>query len=131
MRINNRIYVPNVDGLRKKLLREHHQSRHSIHPGVAKMYQDLKKLYWWRGMKRDVSIFVSRCVTCQQVKADHQKTPGLLQPLEILDWKWEQVSLDFIDGLPRSRRGNESIWVIVDRLPSPLTLFRSNLPVQL
>ena len=55
-------------------------------------------------------------MTCQQVKADHQKTPGLLQPLEIPNWKWEQVSMDFIDGLPRTRRGNESIWVIVDRL---------------
>lgn len=67
-------------------------------------------------MKRDVSIFVSRCATCQQVKADHQKTPGLLQPLEIPNWKWEQVSMDFIDRLPRSRKGNESIRVIVDRL---------------
>ena len=67
-------------------------------------------------MRRDISIFVSRCAICQQVKADHQKTPGLLQPLEIPNWKWEQVSMDFIDGLPRARRGNESILVMVDRL---------------
>ena len=83
LRINNRICVPNVDGLRQELLRENHQSRLSIHPGVTKMYQDMKKLYWWKGMKRDISIFVNRCATCQQVKADHQKTPGLLHPLEI------------------------------------------------
>ena len=53
--------------------------------------------------KRDISIFVSRCATCQQVKADHQKNPSLLQPLEIPNWEWEQVSMDFIDGLPRTR----------------------------
>mgnify|MGYP003362513765 FL=1 len=114
--INCRICVSNVDGLRQELLQENHRSRLSIHPGVSKMYQDMKKLYWWKGMKRDISIFVSRCATCQQVKADHQKTPGLLQPLEIPNWKWEQVSMDFIDGLPRTRKGNESIRVIVDRL---------------
>lgn len=67
-------------------------------------------------MKRDISIHVRRCATRQRVKADHQKTEGLLQPLEIPSWKWEQISLDFIDGLPRTQKGNESIWVIVDRL---------------
>ena len=67
-------------------------------------------------MKRDISIFVSRYATNQQVKADHQKTAGLLQPPEIPIWKWEQISMDFIDGLAKTRKGNESIWVIVDRL---------------
>jgi len=67
-------------------------------------------------MKRDISIHISRRTTCQQVKADHRKTVGLLQPLEVPTWKWEQISMDFIDGLPRTRKGNESIWVIVDRL---------------
>ena len=69
------------------------------------MYHDMKKLYWWSGMKRDISLYVSRCATCQQVKADHQKVVGLLQPLEIPKWKWEQVSMDFIDGLLRIKRG--------------------------
>ena len=67
-------------------------------------------------MKGDISLYVSRSANCQQVKADHQKTAGLLQPLEIPNWKWDQISMDFIDGLPRTRRGNERIWVIVDRL---------------
>ena len=116
LRINGRICVPNVDGLRQEILKENHQSRLSIHPGVNKMFQDMKKHYWWKGMKRDISIFVSRCATCQQVKADHQKIAGLLQPLEIPTGKWNQISMDFIDGLPRTRKGNESIWVIVDRL---------------
>lgn len=66
-------------------------------------------------MKRDISTYVSRCTTCQQVKADHRKTAGLLQPLEIPNWKRDQISMDFINGLPRTRRGYESIWVIVDR----------------
>lgn len=78
LRINNRICVPDVDGLRQEVLKENHRSRLSIHPGVTKMYQNMKKLYWWSGMKRDVSIYMSRCTTCQQVKDDHQKTAGFL-----------------------------------------------------
>ena len=80
------------------------------------MFQNMKRLYWWSGMKRDISTYVSRCTTCQQVKADHRKTAGLLQPLEIPNWKWDQISMDFIDGLPRSRNRHDSIWVIVDWL---------------
>jgi len=67
-------------------------------------------------MKREIAAFVSRCMTCQLVKAEHQRPPGLLQPLEIPEWKWEHITMDFISGLPRTRKGNNSIWVIVDRL---------------
>jgi hypothetical protein len=67
-------------------------------------------------MKKDVEDFIARCLVCQQVKIDHQRTPGELQPLPVPEWKWESVSMDFVVGLPRSRRGNDSIWVIVDRL---------------
>jgi hypothetical protein len=67
-------------------------------------------------MKRDVAQFVSRCLTCQQVKAEHQRTAGLLQPLPIPEWKWEKIAMDFVSGLPRSSRGRDAIWVIVDRL---------------
>ena len=59
---------------------------------------------------------VKRCLNCQQVKAEHQKPSGLLQPLDVPVWKWDSISMDFIDELPRSNIGNESIWVIVDRL---------------
>lgn len=72
--INGRICVPNVDGLRQEILRENHHSKLAIHPGVTKMYQNMKKAYWWSGMKRDISVYVSRCATCQKVKANHQKT---------------------------------------------------------
>ena len=67
-------------------------------------------------MKRDISIYVSRCATCQQIKSDQMKVAGLLQPLEVPKWKWDQVSMDFIDRLPRTKKGIEAIWVIVDRL---------------
>ncbi|KAL0549241.1 hypothetical protein IC582_013722 [Cucumis melo] len=77
---------------------------------------DLKRVYWWRNMKREVAEFVSRCLVCQQVKAPRQKPAGLLQPLSIPEWKWENVSMDFITGLPRTLRGFTVIWVVVDRL---------------
>ena len=67
-------------------------------------------------MKRDVVDFVSKCLTCQQIKAEHQRPAGLLQPLEIPEWKWEQVTMDFVSGLPKTVRGCDSIWVIIDRL---------------
>ncbi|KAL0541789.1 hypothetical protein IC582_021849 [Cucumis melo] len=82
----------------------------------TKMYQDLKRVYWWRNMKREVAEFVSKCLVCQQVKAPRQKPAGLLQPLSIPEWKWENVSMDFITGLPRTLRGFTVIWVVVDRL---------------
>ena len=115
LRLHGRICVPSIPELIREVLDEGHKSKLCIHPGVSKMYQDLKRTFWWRSMKRDISIYVSRCPTCQQVKSDQQKLAGLLQPLEVPDWKWDQVSMDFIDGLPRTRKGNDSIWVIVDR----------------
>ena len=116
LRYGGRLCVPDVPELKKEILDESHRSRFTIHPGGTKMYRDLKRSFWWDGMKRDVGEYVARCFTCQQVKAEHQRPSGLLQPLEIPTWKWESISMDFVDGLPRSRRGNESIWVIVDRL---------------
>ena len=80
------------------------------------MYKDLQLLYWWPGMKKDIRRFVSECLTCQLVKAEHQRPAGLLKPLPIPEWKWENVTMDFVTGLPRSARGSNAIWVIVDRL---------------
>ena len=67
-------------------------------------------------MKRHVGDFVRRCLTCQQVKAEHQKPTGLLQPLEVAEWKWENVTMDFVTNLPRTPQGHDTVWVIVDRL---------------
>ena len=78
------------------------------------MYHDMKRAFYWEGQKRDVGEYVWKCITCQHVKAEHQKPSGLFQPLDIPEWKWECVSMDFMDGLPHSRNGNDSIWVVVD-----------------
>ncbi|MCQ7926324.1 hypothetical protein NP234_24385, partial [Salmonella enterica] len=77
---------------------------------------DLRKSFWWQGMKRDVAKHVEKCLTCQQIKAEHQKPAGELQPLPIPEWKWEEIAMDFILGLPKTSRGYDSIWVVVDLL---------------
>ncbi|KAJ0614604.1 putative nucleotidyltransferase, Ribonuclease H [Helianthus annuus] len=111
-----RIWVPLFGDLRKVIFDEAHKSRYSIHPRADKMYQDLKDYYWWPRMKGDVAVYVSKCLTCAKVKAEYQKPSGLLQQPEIPKWKWEQISMDFITKLPRTLRGHDTIWVIVDRL---------------
>jgi len=80
------------------------------------MYRDLKQMFWWPGLKKEVADYVSKCLTCQKMKVEHQKLSGTLQPLEIPQWKWEQISMDFVTGLPRTSTGHDAIWVIVDRL---------------
>ena len=79
------------------------------------MYQDLKRSFWWNDMKKDAAEFVSRCLTCQKVKAEHQRPSGLMQKIDIPQWKWEAIMIDFVVGLPKSVRGNDSIWVIIDK----------------
>ncbi|KAL0549215.1 hypothetical protein IC582_013696 [Cucumis melo] len=111
-----RLCVSSDSAVKTELLSEAHSSPFSMHPGSTKMYQDLKRVYWWRNLKREVAEFVSRCLVCQQVKAPRQKPAGLLQPLSIPEWKWENVSMDFITGLPRTLRGFTVIWVVVDKL---------------
>jgi ribonuclease HI len=111
-----RLCVPKQGHFRKTILDEAHNSAYSIHPGTTKMYLDLKERYWWNGMKSDIARFVSHCDVCRRIKAEHQKPSGLLQPLPIPVWKWDEVSMDFIIGLPKTRNGHNSVWVIVDRL---------------
>jgi hypothetical protein len=112
----NRICVPDIDSLRETILKEAHDSVYSIHPGSTKMYQDLKQKYWWYGLKKDVASHVALCDVCQRMKAEHQRLAGLLHPLKIPKWKWEEIGMDFIVGLPHTSAGYDSIWVIVDRL---------------
>ena len=80
------------------------------------MYRDLRKVYWWNGMKRDIAYFVSKCITCQQVKVEHQKPEGMTQEIDIPTWNWDVINMDFIAGLPRIHRQHDSIRVIVDRM---------------
>ncbi|RVW32511.1 Transposon Ty3-G Gag-Pol polyprotein [Vitis vinifera] len=116
LRFGTRLCVPNDEDLRRELLEEAHCSKFAIHPGGTKMYKDLRQNYWWSGMKRDIAQFVAQCLVCQQVKAEHQRPAGSLQPLAIPEWKWEHITMDFVIGLPRTLGGNNAIWVIVDRL---------------
>ncbi|KAL8108994.1 hypothetical protein AgCh_025188 [Apium graveolens] len=111
-----RVWIPNVTELKNEVLQEAHNSRFSIHPGSTKMYQDLKRNFWWPGMKKDIANWVSKCHVCQTVKAEHQRPSGLLQPLEIPQWKWEDIAMDFVVGLPKTRANHDAIWVIIDRL---------------
>ncbi|XP_070037212.1 uncharacterized protein [Nicotiana tomentosiformis] len=83
LRMQGMLCVPNVDGLRELILQEAHSSRYSIHPGVAKLYQDLRQHYWWRRMKKDIVKYVAWYLNCQQVKYECQRPDGLLKKLEI------------------------------------------------
>nr|CAH66095.1 OSIGBa0114I04.2 [Oryza sativa] len=114
--LDERICVPDNKDLKDAILKEAHDTLYSIHPGSTKMYQDLKGRFWWASMKREIAEYVAVCDVCQRVKAEHQKPAGLLQPLKIPEWKWEEIGMDFITGLPRTSSGHDSIWVIVDRL---------------
>jgi hypothetical protein len=93
---------------------EAHDSAYSIHPGSTKMYQDLKSRYWWYGIKRAIAKYVALCDNCQRVKAERQRATRLLQPLKTPQWKWEEISMDFIIGLPTTQSNNDYIWVIID-----------------
>ncbi|KAL6322441.1 hypothetical protein AAG906_008096 [Vitis piasezkii] len=99
--------------LRRELLEEAHCSKFAIHLGGTKMYRDLKQNYWWPGMKRDIARFVAQYLVCQQVKAEHQRPVGSLQPLFIPEWKGEHITMDFVTGLPRTLRASLYIKEIV------------------
>jgi hypothetical protein len=116
VRYKDRLVVPSNDELKRKILNEAHHSKLSIHPSGNKMYHDLRHLYWWFNMKQDITQYVVECETCGRVKADHMYTLGYLQPFPIPVWKWEDISMDFVVGLPHTSKGYDVIWVIVDRL---------------
>nr|GEU71875.1 putative reverse transcriptase domain-containing protein [Tanacetum cinerariifolium] len=97
-------------GLKAKILEA------QVHPGADKVYYNLRDLYWWPGMKRDIDEYVSKCLTCSKIKAEHQKPSGLLQQPEIPEWKWEKIMMDLVTKFPKSSSGHDAIWVVVDRL---------------
>jgi hypothetical protein len=96
---DDRLVVPKDRELKNKLMDEAHLSRLSIHPRSSKMYQELRPRYWWTKMKKEIAAYVARCDTCFRVKALHMRPMGLLQPLSVPDWKWDDISMDFITGL--------------------------------
>ncbi|GJZ06960.1 putative reverse transcriptase domain-containing protein, partial [Tanacetum coccineum] len=100
--LHGRSWLPCYGDLRSVIMHESHKSKYSIHPGSEKMYQDVKKLYWWPNMKADIATYVSKCLTCARVKAEHQRPSGLLVQPEIPEWKWDNITMDFITKLPKS-----------------------------
>ena len=111
-----RMCVPEYGEMKRNIMEEAPSSAYAMHPGNTKMYRTLKEHYWWNGIKKDIASFVSRCLTCQQVKAEHQRPIWKIQLLPILVWKWEKITMDFVTGLPRTQRQHDVIWVIVNRL---------------
>nr|GEV97281.1 putative reverse transcriptase domain-containing protein [Tanacetum cinerariifolium] len=124
--LNGRSWIPCRGNLRELIMHESHKSKYSIQPRSDKMYQDLKKLYWWPNMKADIATNVSKCLTCAKVKAECQKPFGLLVQPVIPVWKWENITMDFFTKLPKTSTGQDTIWVIVVRL----TKFAHFLPIK-
>ncbi|GKE21924.1 putative reverse transcriptase domain-containing protein [Tanacetum coccineum] len=114
--LKNRSWFPCFGDLRTLIMPESHKSKYYVHLGSEKMYQDMKKLYWWPNMKADIATYVRKCLTCLKVKAEHQKPSGLLVQPEILQWKWDNITMYFITKLSKMSSGYDTIWVIVDRL---------------
>nr|GFB35249.1 putative reverse transcriptase domain-containing protein [Tanacetum cinerariifolium] len=126
--LNGRSWLPCYGDLRTVIMHDSHKSKYSIHPSSDKMYQNMKELYWWPNIKADIATYVSKCLACVKVKAEHQKPSGLLvkpehqkpsgllrQP-KIPEWKWDNIIIDFVTKLPKSSQGYDTIWVVVDRL---------------
>ncbi|KAJ3704742.1 hypothetical protein LUZ61_008447 [Rhynchospora tenuis] len=116
VRFQNRVCVPDNQEIKNKILSEAHESGYTIHPGETKMYRNLKGYFWWRNMRREVARSVAKCLVCQKVKADRKRPPGLLHPLQITDKKFDRITMDFVTGLPKTKRKHDAIWVIVDTL---------------
>nr|GEY60829.1 putative reverse transcriptase domain-containing protein [Tanacetum cinerariifolium] len=114
--LKNKSWLPCFGDLRTFIMNESHKSKYYVHPGSDNMYQDMKKLYWWPNIKDDIATYVSKCLTCLKVKAEHQKQSGLLVQPKIPQWKWDNITMDFITMLPKTSSGYDTIWVIVDRL---------------
>ncbi|GJX61465.1 putative reverse transcriptase domain-containing protein [Tanacetum coccineum] len=129
--LHGRSWFPCYGDLRSVIMHESHKSKYSIHPGSENMYQDMKKLYWWPNMKADITMYVSKCLTCVRVKAEHQRPSGLQVQPEIPEWEWDNIAMDFITKLPKSSQGFDTIWVIVDQLTKSahFLLIRENDPL--
>nr|GEU42440.1 putative reverse transcriptase domain-containing protein [Tanacetum cinerariifolium] len=112
--------------LQTLIMDEANKSKYFVHPGEDKIYYDLRDRYWWPRIKKDIAVYVSKCLTCLKVKAEHQRPSGLLQQPDIPKWKWEGIAIDFVTKLPRTSSGHDTIWVIVDRL----TKFAHFLPMR-
>jgi len=113
LRYKNRIWIGQDESLYSKLVTAMHSSALGGHSGVPVTYSRMKQLFAWTGMKKFVQQFVQSCLICQQAKPDRSKLPGLLQPLPVPTSAWQVISMDFVEGLPKSS-GYDCIMVVVD-----------------
>ena len=95
------------------------------------MYHDLREVFWWEGLEKNIAEFIAKCPNCQQVKAEHQKSGSLLQEIQVPIWKWEDINMYFVVVFPRTQKKYYCKWVVLDRLTIPLVLFLSSLPLRL
>lgn len=132
MRLYDRVCMPNMSEFKRIILEEGHMSDLCTHPDATKMYQDLKIMFCCLGMKKNVAEFVYSCLVCQKSKNEHQKPSGLMQPLSIPKWKWDSISMDFVTIFPKTSKGSDKIWVVVDMLTksSHFILIKINYPLQ-
>nr|GEV61046.1 putative reverse transcriptase domain-containing protein [Tanacetum cinerariifolium] len=114
--LNGKSWLPCYGDLQTVIMHESQKSKYFVHPSSDKMYQYMKKLYWWPNMKADIATYVSKCLTCAKVKAEHQRPSGLLVQPKILKWKWVNITMDFVTKLPKSSQGYNTTWVIVDQI---------------
>jgi hypothetical protein len=112
----NKLHIPNHDDLKRFIMDELHKRPYSGHPKYHKMITTTRKQFYWSGLKKHIADYLARFLECQQVKVEHQHPIGFLQPLPILEWKWETISMDFITVLPKSTKKNDAIMVVVDKL---------------
>ncbi|MCO5548854.1 hypothetical protein L7F22_002316 [Adiantum nelumboides] len=119
----DRLCIPANSAFKSQILHECYNSPFSGHPGLNKTYEKIKSTFFWPGMKLDAKNYVRECFQCQQVKIEHKRMPGDLQPLDIPLQKWESISMDFIIKLPTTRGGYDSIFVVVDRLTKQAHFF--------
>jgi len=110
---------------------EGHKSKLNLHPWMTKMYQDLKKSYWWHGMKNDVAKFVNACLTCQKSKIEHQRIGGILTQLDIPMWEWDNISMDFVTHLSCTLQKHDSVWVIMEGLTKTTHFLPINLRISM
>nr|GFB32656.1 putative reverse transcriptase domain-containing protein [Tanacetum cinerariifolium] len=108
--LNGRSWLPGYGDLQTVIMHESNKSKYAVHPGYDNMYQDMKKLYWWPNMKADIATYVSKCLTCSKVKAEHQRPSGLLVQPKIPEWKWDNITMGFVTKLPKSSQGYDTIW---------------------
>ncbi|GJS75453.1 putative reverse transcriptase domain-containing protein [Tanacetum coccineum] len=120
--LRNRSWIPCFGDLRALIMHESYKSKYSIHPGSDKMYQDLKKLYWWPNMKAEIATYASEWLSCTRVKAECQKPSGLLVQPVIPVWKWENITMDFVIKLPKTSSGQDAIWEVVSIYGVPVSI---------